>query len=285
MRNAWSRTLAAVSLASAALGAARGARADDVAECVSAAEEGQSLRSAHLLRAARMRLLACSQTTCPAVVRSDCAGWLAEVEKLLPTVVLEARDANGADLVDVQVFVDDQLLTDRLDGLSVAVDPGIHQFRFERPGVPAVLQQAVIREGEKGRTISVRLESPQPAQPAPLPVLPPPREHRRVSPLAYVFGGVALASLGSFAYFGLTGRAEAADLADGCGRNKTCRESQVAPVRTKLLVADVSLGVGLLSLGAGAYFLIWDRRSTTSAFSTSVGVSPGPGSVSVVGRF
>lgn len=284
MRDACSKTIALLSVVLAGVTAAHGARADEVAECVSAAEEGQSLRSAHMLRAARMRLLACSQSNCPAVVRSDCAGWLAEVEKLLPTVVIEARDATGADLVDVQVFVDEQLLTDRMDGLSVAVDPGIHQFRFEHQGAPSVAQQVVIREGEKGRIVSVKFATPQAPLAAPIVVPPPPPQRRKISPLAYMFGGVAVAALGSFTYFGLTGRAEAADLADGCGRTKTCRESQVTPVRTKLIIADVSLGVGLLSLGAGAYFFFWERRSPATSL-TSVGVSAGPGSVNVVGQF
>jgi hypothetical protein len=283
-----SRLVLALSLSGGVLSLGGAARAsDDIAQCVKSAEEAQSLRSAHQLRAARTRLLECAQTTCPVVVRSDCAGWLSEVDQLLPSVVIEARDAAGADLVNVRVWVDDALLTDHLDGLSVPVDPGIRQFRFESAGAPPVMQQLVIREGEKGRTISVVLQPATALAPTPPVAISAPTSGRASpSPLAYVFGGVGVAALGSFAYFGLTGRAEASDLADGCGKNKMCREDQVSPVRTKLVLADVSLGVGLLSLGAGAYFVFWDKRAAKDKSpQASLAVSPAPGGVSFSGQF
>jgi len=77
------------------------ARADEVAACVKSAENAQTERSAHRLRAARERLLACAQASCPSVVRNDCATWLSEVDQLLPSVVVQARDTRGLELFDV----------------------------------------------------------------------------------------------------------------------------------------------------------------------------------------
>ena len=85
------------------------ARADEaVLECVKAAEDAQSQRSNHQLRAARLKFLLCAQQTCPAVVRNDCAGWLADVDKVMPSIVVQARDTRGVELTDVRVVVDDK---------------------------------------------------------------------------------------------------------------------------------------------------------------------------------
>lgn len=61
---------------------------------------------------------------------------------------------------------------------------------------------------------------------------------------------VGVAGVAGFTYWGLTGRREAEQLADGCGRDKSCTRAQVDTVRNKLIFADVSLGVGVLACGA-----------------------------------
>jgi hypothetical protein len=257
----------------------------EVTVCVQAAEEAQSLRSAHKLLAARARFLACAQAACPAVVRSDCSVWLTDVERLLPSVVVSAKDSHGAELIDVRVLVDGELLTDRLDGLAQPVDPGIRLFRFERQGVAPIEQQVVIREGERGRRISVALAAPE-QKPLP-PPLPPPSSGEPYPPVpTYVFGGIGVAALGSFAYFGLKGRGNANELANTCGKDKTCTEEQVSPVRTQLLVADVSLGIGLVAVGTAIYFLIAKAPPKKApAVQTELLLAPGVGKISVAAPF
>jgi hypothetical protein len=267
---------------------ARGVRADDeaaeeVVACVRAAEEAQSQRSAHRLRAAFKRLLVCAQSNCPTVVRNDCVFWLAEVEKLLPSVIIEAKDKDGAELTDVSVALDGEPLVSRLDGLSVPVDPGLRTFRFEHVGSTPIEQKFLIREGQKGRSISVVFDPRPMEKPKPSVV---PRRRFRVPVGTVVFGSAGIAALGSFAYFGIVGRNEAAELGDGCGRDKTCTEAQVSPVRTKLLVADISLGVAIVSLGAATFALLSrpDARPAP-AVSADVGIGPGAARVSLRGRF
>ncbi len=132
--------------------------ADDKAVCLSAASKGQTLRDAHKLIEAREQLRLCAAAQCPAVVQSDCAGWLADVERVLPTVVLSAKDAAGRDLVDVvKVSLDGQPLASVLDGQAVPVDPGMHTFRFERADGSATTQQALVREGAKAQNVSAVL--------------------------------------------------------------------------------------------------------------------------------
>src|ERR1700733_10293046 len=84
--------------------------ADEKAACLDAASKGQRFRDTHKLVEAREQLRVCAAAQCPAVVQSDCANWLADVEKALPSVVLSAKSGTGVDLVDVTVSVDGQAL-------------------------------------------------------------------------------------------------------------------------------------------------------------------------------
>jgi hypothetical protein len=259
---------------------------DEVAACVKAAEEAQSQRSSHKLLAARTRFLACAQTTCPAVVRNDCAVWLSDVERLIPTVVVSAKDPTGAELIDVRVLVDGELLTNRLDGLAQPVDPGIRLFRFEREGIAPVEREVVIREGERGRRLSIVLAAPEVGPVRPEKPKPEPRPAPYPPVATYVFGGIGVAALGSFAYFGIKGTANADELGETCGKDKTCTEEQISPVRTQLLVADVSLGISLVAIGAAVYTLIVNAPSKKpQGVQTELLLAPGVGRVSLSAPF
>lgn len=258
------------------------ARADEaVLECVKAAEDAQSQRSSHQLRAARLKFLLCAQPTCPAVVRNDCAGWLADVDKVMPSVVVQARDTRGVELTDIRVSVDGDVLAERLDGLAIPVDPGVHLFQFERAGVPALRQQILIREGEKGRALPITLAA-LPTQPA-LPDRPP----HRTPPLTYVFGGLAVGGFAGWAYFGLKGIHDAHEIAGmPCAPTKTCDAGLVAAARRELIAGDVAMVVGLLSAGAAAYIYLSDRRSQTpSSVRATVFIAPGAARLSLTAPF
>jgi len=248
---------------------------DTVTACVKAAENAQTERSAHRLRSARERLLACAQVGCPMVVRSDCATWLAEVDQLMPSVVVEARDSRGIELVDVRVSVDGQLVASHLDGLAMAVDPGAHTFRFEADGMLPLEQRHIVREGEKGRALPVTLL-------ALAPVAPPPKASRRVPTATYILGGIGIAGMAGFTYFGIKGTIEANNLGDSpCGKTKTCTESQVAAVHRELVVADISLAIGLVSLGSALYIYLTDKPAQQHGTPGQPSVKPslalGPG--------
>jgi hypothetical protein len=258
------------------------ARADEaVLECVKAAEDAQSQRSNHQLRAARLKFLLCAQPTCPMVVRNDCAGWLADVDKVMPSVVVQARDTRGVELTDVRVSVDGDVLAERLDGLAIPVDPGVHLFQFERSGVPALQQQILIREGEKGRALPITLATD------PSPPSVPERPPHRTAPLTYVFGGLAVGGLAGWAYFGIKGIHDAHAIEDmPCSATKTCDPGLVAAAHRELIAADVSMVIGLLSAGAAAYIYFSDRRSQTpSSVRATVFVAPGAARLSLTAPF
>jgi hypothetical protein len=226
---------------------------DPKAECAAAYEMSQEKRKAGELIAAREQLRICVRDACPGFVRSECTAWLEEVETSLPSVVLEARRGDQ-DLVDVRVSLDGKPIADTLSGSAVALDPGSHVFRFETEGEEPVERRVLVRVGEKNRRVAVSFAEPETAPvPGPAQVDPGPKglDKRTVS---YVLGGVGALALGSFVLFAVTGSSDENDLERRCKPN--CPESDVDAVRTKYLIADVSLGVGLVALGAGSYFFV-----------------------------
>jgi hypothetical protein len=257
--------------------------------CVTAAEQAQQLRTAHQLQAARQQLLLCAKTTCPAVVRSDCSQWLSEVDLAQPTIIIKVNDPSGGDVVAVSVSIDGVPLTDHLDGIARPIDPGVHKLHFEASGKRPVDEQVVIREGEKQRTLLVKFQPVVAEKSASDSTKAQGSSNEPVqsrSAVPYVFAGAGVLALGSFAYFGINGRSEASDLAAGCGATKSCSQAQVDPVKKKLLLADISLGIGLVSLGIAAWMFVTQEKAAPKDNTTvQVGAAPGGGSVQLRWRF
>lgn len=214
--------------------------------CLAAHEEALALRSQKKPHAAREKFVACARVECPTVVRKECGEQVALVEKDAPTVVLEARDESGADTTAVKVSMDGSPIASRLTGAAVDVEPGEHLFRFERDSGTAIEQRVLVVEGEKNRKVVAEFASlvakPPPTESGPP---PPPHESKHVPVVAYVVGGVAVAALGSFAFFALSGKGAEKDLAASCSPG--CSDSQLAPVKRDYLIADVSLGIGVVA--------------------------------------
>ena len=246
--------------------------------CVARHQSAQILRRDRQLIAARAALRACSGVACPAAVRADCIQWLDEVGRSLPSLVITAG-AGGTDLVDVRVFIDGQLVTARLSGAALDVDPGEHHLRLESPTWPPVERTVLVSEGVKERTIDVDFA---PAT--------PPREIRTPPVLDYILGGVTLASLSTFAAFGISALYDRQRLQQSCA--PFCSQDEVNPVRMKLIIADTALGVAVTSLAVGLYLRAVrpaaPRRSAQRAgggLSALLGASATGAGVDVAGVF
>jgi hypothetical protein len=226
---------------------ARTARADD-ASCIAAHVEAQRLQKAGKVRSARDSLVTCANPSCPAMLVGECSSMLAEVDKSVPTIVLEAQDSNGRDLGDVRVSIGGQLLTPRLDGKAIELDPGEHTFRFETPGFAALEQTVIVREGDKNRRIGVVFSAG--------PVSPPPVDpdgDRDISPAFWASGAVGVAGLVLFGALGLTGLQQRSDLDEqGCAPN--CDPDDVDQTRALFIGADVSLAIGIAGLALTPVF-------------------------------
>lgn len=246
------------------LGVGRAHADDETAEkgetaklaCVHRHEEAQVARRSGKLLAARAALLACSREICPDAVRGDCVDWLEDVNRSVPSVVVAARD-RGLDVADVKVFLDGELVATRLTGSALEADPGEHHFRFELARGPVVERTVLMSEGMRNRPIEVEFAPPShPTTAAALvPIRPPPPPPWKFAehPLEqsdYFFGGVALAGFATAAALGLWAIHEHGDLARSCG--PSCTDAETAPLRDKLVIADVALGTALVALAVGA---------------------------------
>jgi hypothetical protein len=288
--------IGAVAAFVATAASSRGVSAFDKQTCAAAYESAQQLRNKLKLRKAHDLLLVCGHSTCPAVVTKDCNAWLEEVEAELTSVVLRARDARGQSMADVRVWVDGEHLQDKLDGSSVFVDPGMHQFRFESETSGAVEVRQMLRKGDRDRPIEATLK-PRQAESTELDAskpdagpdggkrteikaddkrseMKPPVEmqltshsYRPASPGTgtYLAAGVGAVALASFAYFGLKATSDAAELRRTCSPN--CSQTDVDAVRSKLIVANVSLGVGVAALGVAT--ILWIAKGSAAPKSTS----------------
>lgn len=254
------------------LGLAALAQAAQAADaCTADYEQAQERRLEGDLLAARERLLRCAAPGCAAFIRRDCAGWLGEVEAALPTVVVLARDADGRDLTAVRVSSDGALLAAELDARPLTLNPGKHRLTFEAAGLSAAPVDVFLAQGQKNRVVEVVLS----ASGAPA-VTPSPAGFPTAAAVA---GGLAAAGLLAFGSFAIVGqRAESADRRLPCAQTRTCSDAQLADARRDYLLADVALGVGVVTAAAAAY--LWFRHANRAAPARSeISVSAAPGAV------
>jgi hypothetical protein len=222
--------------------------ADDKEACIQEHAAGQRQRRAGALRAAHDTFMSCARDGCPAVVRAECTEWLEEVDASQPTVVVSVRDPDGNEIRSARVLVDGALLTDHLAGLALSVDPGEHVFRVVTPEGRAADQRILLQEGEKLRRITIELPGARSSRGGP----PTPRD-RGLPAAVYPLGALALAGLAGFVTLGVIAKSKA-DGFDGC--KPACDASDVATMRREALFADISLGVGLVSIGAVVWILV-----------------------------
>jgi hypothetical protein len=127
------------------------------------------------------------------------------------------------------------------------VDPGLHLFRFEREGSPAVEERLLIRQAEKNRIVSVELSAPEPSQPA-----RPERVGGGWPVAAYVAAGVGAAAFGLFAYLALTGQGTFSR----CEQSRSCSSDELDALQAKQTVAWISLGVAAAAAGTCAALVL-----------------------------
>lgn len=246
--------------------------------CINAYEQAQRLRKSGDLTAARDALMTCSRDTCPDIAKTDCTRWLAEVRQDVPSIVVGARFADGRDAIEVRVSLDGKPLTERLDGHAIELNPGVHTLRFETKGRAPVEERVSIRVGERNRQVMTTFPDPlPPAQP------PPPRQG--IPTMTYVLGGVGVLGLAGFGFFGVTGLSKESDL-DQC--KPFCPSNEVDAVRTRYMLADISLAVGAVALGGASYFYFTrDSGSPEQDQGVAVRLQTGPDQLgaAVAGQF
>lgn len=240
-------------------------------QCISAFDQGQTLRRGGHLKQAREQLLVCAQQECPSVLRADCSDVLRQVEAAMPSIVLRIQDANGLDVTNVQVELNGAPLTNASDGRAIPVDPGKVTINVKQ-GTLSVTVDAVVAEAEKNRIVKVTIGGEPQKKPEPVKPAPPPEPARDVVGYA-VPGALAAIGVAGFVIAGVTrlgAGSDADDAKKSCG--PVCPESTRDHLSSELVRANIFFGVGIGGVVAAAatWFILAPRsQSATSAALTS----------------
>jgi hypothetical protein len=252
------RTVITAGILATATVVSSAARADEKAACLGAASKGQTLRDAHQLIEARDQLRTCARQACPSIVAADCATWLDAVEKSLPTLVMTAKNAAGADVIAVKVSVDGHPLLAALDGKAAPMNPGPHTFHFEAEDGWTADQQVLVKEGEHNRSIAVVLgpRAASSAVPAPPPGVPA-RGSATLRLAGFILGGVGVAGI---AVGAVAGGLTLADKSSAhCNAAGLCAAGPLASARTMAKVSDAGFIGGAVLLAGGVVLFVVSR--------------------------
>jgi hypothetical protein len=204
---------------------------------------------------------------CPGPIKSDCGKWLTEVDRDAPTVVFGAKNDKG-DLTDVKVTMDGISVQDKLDGKPVLVDTGEHTFKFTTSDGQTQEQKVVLRAAEKARPVLVTFGGGGTPTTGTTTTGTTGGDDKGgggslVLPIA--LGVVAVAGITIFAIEGLSGKSDV-DSLQTCKPH--CAESAVDSARTKLIIADISLGVGVVAAAVSAYLFITRPKAPEASVKT-----------------
>jgi len=263
--------------------------------CIESHSKGQDAREQGKLSLARKLFLTCAQASCPALVQGDCARFADDLGRTQPSITFVARDGNGADLPDTTVYVDEMLITTRIEGTSHEIDPGKHSIKFVHAGKEQVVT-VVVGAGEKGRAVSATFGAPTPAtvtgtqpvkpsEPVTKTVRPQGAKIMMIAGGALAVGGIALG------VYGLS------TLPSNCSiGSHECSAPPGDPVfddassaMTKVNIGFIAGGVGVAAAVGGLVWYFQGAKTTTEtpeqqARALTPWLVPGGGGVSFKGR-
>lgn len=264
-------------------------------QCIEQHSQAQDLRLAGKLLESKRLLTECTRDeSCPSEVVRECALLLDQLRNDTPSLVFAAIDREGRDTTAVKVYLGDQLVVNELGLEGIEFDPGHYTLRFEAADGVSKEVALIVRVGERNRKVLIDFRPPPPPMiDAPPP--PPVQEKGGIPVASLILGSASILAFGSFGYFAVDGKQKENELLDTCASsrgNPGCSRDEVDSMRTSYLVADVSLGVGVASLGAAvALWLTSGRGARTpdggKVNKTSWVAAPLPGgfALSASGRF
>jgi hypothetical protein len=283
------------------------APASDV-DCAAAFNEAGALRDRHSLKEARARYQVCSLPACPSFI-GMCVSLAREVSAAIPSLVLQAKDAQGHPLTAVTVTVDGAPFATSLDGTAIDVNPGKHTLHVEADGYQPATKDVVVVEGKKDQIDIVTLEAVA-KPPAPLPAPPPPGPSPTAQPssvveplattgtwstrksLALVAGGVGVAGLVVGSVFGSNAgsawtRAKSECQPGACGSGSAAQSDRTSAL-SEATVSTVFFVVGGLAAAGGV--VLWLTAPTgPSPAGTGLRMTPAVsttgGGLSIAGGF
>jgi hypothetical protein len=234
------------------------AAADEALDaCSAAAVTGQKLRRAAKLREAQSWFEVCARPACREDIVQDCRTWQDEVTRLLPAVSIHVREADGRPATDARVVIDGTLVPAEVLAQPVPLDPGPHTIDFERAGAPRLSRRVVLTEGQRVEiSETMPSEAPSPLRSSSVTAATA-TPSRPIPTSAIVSGAVAAAGVLAFGTLAAIGYGDWR----GSKCDVDCAHGDATRVRTTLLLADVSLAIGIVAGGLATFFYL-DRPST-----------------------
>jgi hypothetical protein len=232
-------------------------------ECIEAHGKGQDLREQRQLARARAIFQLCASNACPALVQADCARYSEELSKVVPSLSFAARDERQNDLPTTMVYVDDLLVTNRLDdGRTYEVDPGKHTVRFVHDGAEVTVR-VVVNQGEKARPIVATFGAGQAPTAAAAAgagggqAAAPPEPRRSIVPLVVAGAGAVAASIGTAFFLAGSGKvpSNCSTSTKECAAPPGDKSFDDAHSGVTMMNTGVAIGiVGVLAIAGG---LVW----------------------------
>jgi hypothetical protein len=222
--------------------------AADAQSCIAQNDDAYRLRSEGRLLAAREKLAACASADCPQIIAKECSRLLDTVTRDIPSVVLRVRNSRGADATNFELTVDGRPSDAARRGLPLSLDPGPHRFRVRFANGAELEHEVVLVVGEQRREVVLDAPRSNEAEDS---------TDRATSSTPWTFyalAGTGVVALGSFTLFALRGRDKENDLETGCA--PLCAQDDIDAMRRDYLIADISLGLGILALGAAGFVLM-----------------------------
>jgi hypothetical protein len=261
------------------------------AECLAAYSDGQRARKTGEFAKAHELFAFCGGATCPNALHGDCQRWLSEVEAVTPTSVFQVLGAGDNELTDVRLQVGGN--THALDGRAIAFDAGEHELRFFAAGHETLTQRVTFTEGEKLTFRKVHLQPTSKAAPVSEGASPSPAEQNafadapapedEVSYLPVLIGaGLGAVGVAGFSYFGLRARGADKDLSI-CAPG--CSTSRVEGIERDYLLANVSLGVGVVGVLGAITWLVFGSSGDTATGDNDFELKVSTQSAALTGRF
>jgi hypothetical protein len=268
------------------LAAASSAAADATKDqCIAANESAQDLRQAGKLREARQKLTLCLATSCPGLLRQDCAQLVNDIDAAMPTIVFEVKDSAGNDLDAVRVTMDGAPFAEAVNGTAIPADPGSHRFGFEAEGLARTEKILVLREGDKSRHERVILEVEHPEAVSEAPVRARSADSandgntQRFAGLA--LGGAGVVGLVVGSVWGLVSKStydhalnSECGTAVGFAEPKTCNQAGYNDVQSahgQATASTIAFIAGAALVGGGAYFYLSAPKGEQISVRPSLG--------------
>jgi hypothetical protein len=222
-----------------------------VEACVNAHEKARLSIVGEDYAAAQQAVNACAASSCPLALRSDCAAWQSDLERVLPTllVVIE-RGASGQ---PATLVLDGQRIALSEPSVPIQTVPGRHELVIELPPFAPVRQEVTLAKEEKNHLVRVRFAADSP----PPPPSPPHIQTSRPLPWSTVaLSGAAVAAFATSTALLASALSKRADARALCA--PVCDESERSEIQSRLLLSDLSAGAGLIFAGLAVY-TYWKR--------------------------